>query len=353
MGIQSIKRDSSVPIKEQLRQWILGQVTSGALKTSDRIPSINKLAQTFQISRETVRQGLESLVQRGVLVPVHGRGYFIGQRSTRKVRIALLGKIDGVYMRPIYEGLTQEIGPSASILVVDPLHSGASLRGLLENLAYHHAVDRLLVIPVRGQENSVNKLLTPFRRSFKVGWLDRAPTETKDAAFLCDYRRCVSLAMERFASSGISQRMYYSRNKEDRSVFSTMRKSFKEYEKLHNGKGRVIDKWEAIQKRALRQKGQPLGVLTETNAEAIHLQTRLLNAGVRIPEQVSIITIDNTEWTEQVSPRLTAVDPRFDELGIQAARWIQAEEPDATPAIPIQFISKPQLIERDSCLPQP
>lgn len=343
----AINKRSSTPIKEQVRQWLLAQITSGQLGAGDKAPSINWLAREFGISRETVRLSLDSLVQRGVLVPEHGKGYFVARREARAPRVALLAKVDGVYIRPIYQGLVRELGPQANVIIMDNQSSRASLSAMVENLAYHQAVDRLLVIPVRGQEEPTSKVLAPFRRYFRVAWLDRAHRETRDSTFLCDYPRCVDLALEHLESCGTTASMYFSREPADRSVFSAMRRAFRRSASNLDGIKCPLTEWKEVA-RVLKKRGSsaPTGVFAETNAEAVYLQGRLLAAGVRIPQDVSIVSCDDTEMAELVSPALTTVDPGFEELGFRAGEWIKAEQPEDGPK---RYTAEPRLIQRESC----
>jgi len=58
---------------------ILGLVTTGNLKAGDQLPSERKLAETFEISRPTLREALRALAVLGVLEVRHGGGVFVSQ----------------------------------------------------------------------------------------------------------------------------------------------------------------------------------------------------------------------------------------------------------------------------------
>ncbi|MHC4915811.1 MAG: substrate-binding domain-containing protein [Planctomycetota bacterium] len=333
----AIDRTRPTPIKEQLRQWVLRGIGSGELPTGGPIPSINRLARELGIGRETVRLGLDSLVDRGVLVPEQGKGYFVTERRVRAHRVALLAKVDGVYVRPIYEGLTGVLGTKASVMLIDNSVPGRVTRTVVENLAYNLSVDRLLVVPPRGREKATQRALASFRRYFKVGWMDRAPGETRDATFLCDYARCVELALEHLASLGLERILYFSRQREDRSVFSAMRRTFRR----SGVKRKVVGNWRDVLAAARRG---PLGVMAETDSEAVFLQSRLLGSGVQVPRGAAIVSCDNTGLTDLVSPEITSVSPGFRELGRAAARWILSEKTGDAP----RFTAAPVLALRAS-----
>lgn len=343
----TLNRNHATPLKEQLQSWVTQQIQSGSLETGSQIPSINALAEKFEISRETVRLSLDKLVSRGFLIPEQGKGYFVAPRKKRVLRIALLAKISGVYVRPIYEGLQSVLGEETSIFLVD-LQASKSWIPTIQSLAYHHSIDRLLIVPPRGKEEDLSRDLKTFRRYFKIAWFDRSPQTTKDSTFLCDYDRCVQLGLEYFEKVGIHKRVYFSRAPEDRSVFSRMRKSFIQFEKARKLTPVLIKDWKEVMEQLKKNSSkQPLGVMTETDAEAVHLQTELFRNGVSVPKEVSIISCDNTELTDLVAPSISAVDPQFKELGKQAGLWIKEEEASDSP---LHFVAKPLFIKKESCI---
>lgn len=58
---------------------ILSLVTTGELKPGDRLPPERKLAETFDVSRPTLREALSALSVLGVLESRHGGGVFVSQ----------------------------------------------------------------------------------------------------------------------------------------------------------------------------------------------------------------------------------------------------------------------------------
>src|SRR5690242_6467544 len=67
----------SIPLYEQLYQYILDEVKNGRLKSGDRVPSEKELAAQFHVSRITSKKALESLVQAQVVERIRGKGTFV------------------------------------------------------------------------------------------------------------------------------------------------------------------------------------------------------------------------------------------------------------------------------------
>jgi len=72
-----IDRQSSIPLHEQCKQLILSQIRGGVLKPGESIPPERELGERYGLSRTTVRQAVNELVQQGVLQKVQGSGTFV------------------------------------------------------------------------------------------------------------------------------------------------------------------------------------------------------------------------------------------------------------------------------------
>lgn len=66
-------------LTEMLVTRLLGLVTTGNLKPGDQLPPERKLAETFNVSRPTLREALRALAVLGVVEVRHGGGVFVSQ----------------------------------------------------------------------------------------------------------------------------------------------------------------------------------------------------------------------------------------------------------------------------------
>lgn len=69
--------DSPKPLYQQLADSLRARIDSGDLRAGEQIPTEKALAEEFNAARATVRQGLASLVNEGLIVPARPRGYFV------------------------------------------------------------------------------------------------------------------------------------------------------------------------------------------------------------------------------------------------------------------------------------
>ena len=70
-------RAGGIPAYVQIREALRGEITSGVVRRGERLPPEHELAARFSVSRMTVRESLEDLVDEGLLYRRHGVGTFV------------------------------------------------------------------------------------------------------------------------------------------------------------------------------------------------------------------------------------------------------------------------------------
>jgi GntR family transcriptional regulator len=80
-GMSSTDIDKSLPIPYhyQLRELLRDEVASGRWEVGERLPSERELCETFNLSRTTIREAIDALVNEGLLRREKGRGTFIAE----------------------------------------------------------------------------------------------------------------------------------------------------------------------------------------------------------------------------------------------------------------------------------
>ncbi len=88
-------------------------------------------------------------------------------------------------------------------------------------------------------------------------------------------------------------------------------------------------------------------VFSANNVLTTGIMHYLVEHDISIPEDIAVITFDNTEWTQIISPSVTVVEQPAYQMGVEAANIIleRIESPDNEP---IQTVLKPTLIKRKS-----
>jgi len=75
--MNTVLKDSEVPLYLQVSEWIRENIYKGDLTTGDRVPSENQIMDILGVSRGTVKKAVTMLVNEGLLVQVQGKGTFV------------------------------------------------------------------------------------------------------------------------------------------------------------------------------------------------------------------------------------------------------------------------------------
>ncbi len=77
-----LNRNSKLPLYYQLAQILRNQIKSNYFNSGQKIPSERNLMNQYKVSRNTVRQAVDILVQDGLLHRVHGYGTYVSNLDT-------------------------------------------------------------------------------------------------------------------------------------------------------------------------------------------------------------------------------------------------------------------------------
>jgi len=88
---QTLERSSVIPLYYQLQEILIEQIDSGMLKPNDPIPSENELCRMYGVSKNTVLQAIQSLVNKRLVYRVRGKGTFVADSKIRQSITSFLG----------------------------------------------------------------------------------------------------------------------------------------------------------------------------------------------------------------------------------------------------------------------
>ncbi|MFI4874353.1 MAG: GntR family transcriptional regulator [Blastopirellula sp. JB062] len=73
------------PKYEQVRDYVVSQIESGAIKSGAALPSEHRLAEALKVARSTIRQALAALEQGGLVHRIHGKGTFVHDEARQRI----------------------------------------------------------------------------------------------------------------------------------------------------------------------------------------------------------------------------------------------------------------------------
>lgn len=111
-----IKDKIGVPKYKQIINSIEELIISGTLKKGDQIPSINKIKNENQLSRDTVLMAFNELKNRGIIKSVVGKGYYISSESVNVTqKIFLLFDEFNSFKEDLYNSFLENMGDNVQV----------------------------------------------------------------------------------------------------------------------------------------------------------------------------------------------------------------------------------------------
>lgn len=96
-----IVRSSAVPLYQQLYEILRTNITQHEWKSGDMLPSETILMKQFDVSRVTVRQVLDMLVQEDLIYRERGRGTFVAKPRVEQALMRIISFTDDMHQRGI------------------------------------------------------------------------------------------------------------------------------------------------------------------------------------------------------------------------------------------------------------
>ncbi len=140
-----------VKLMEDLKEKIL----SGKIKTGDKLPSENELSSQYQISRQTVRKALSILENAGYVYAEHGRGTFCcgplhHSRNSKNIAVVTTYLSDYIFPRVIQGIDTILTREGYSIILKNTKNSRSREEKCLEELLQKD-IDGIIIEPSKSQ----------------------------------------------------------------------------------------------------------------------------------------------------------------------------------------------------------
>jgi GntR family transcriptional regulator len=115
--MERIDRYSPLPLYHQLYEILRGSLDRGEWQPGDLIPTETELTERFQISRTTVRQVLDMLVNEGLIYRQRGRGSFVAHPTVEQALVRIISFTDDMRQRGFKPGtkvLSVDLAPAPS-----------------------------------------------------------------------------------------------------------------------------------------------------------------------------------------------------------------------------------------------
>ncbi len=310
------------PLYKTVKQALIDAIDSGVFKPNERLPSTKELSRQLSVSLVTAHRALQELVVNGVLERTQGRGTFVIERSRRtrpRYRLGVVMQAEASMAdfshSQLIEGMRQAAAEHRAELVISRLSKDTS----------QPCAGYLIVNPTPDDLQQWAESIGREQRVFTVGarsMLDKVPS------FDVDNRELASRAVEHLVSLG-HRRIAFVGGADDLSNSRDRREGFLEaceqrgIDTSHDliveaASWRLDAKERMVFKRMLNQKYRPTAVFAAGYYFALDCFESAGALGMSVPDDLSVVGVDNPPSAVYLSPGLTTFAQPLTELGHEA-----------------------------------
>ncbi len=339
---------------KKIARFIKKEILEGKYVPGDRIPSENKLATLFNVSRMTARKAIDNLVYDGVLIRIPGLGTYVaeGAKHIENKRFHV-----GILMDDLSDtrGISISSGITRTLLElsVHPIMTEVSNYELSSiekeiKLLITYGADGIILTPKVDLSES-KFFLRLIDEGFPIVFIDRGidgiPIPVVESA---NYQGGKCLGKHLKEIHGSKKVLFVS---EEGLIISSVRER---YEGLKDGLGKEVDfleisdlqsSLENITKKIVEKSYDVVAFCHDLLA--VSGMSHFLKNNIEVPKDIKITGFDDRRVSQYFIPNITTVRQDFNKMGSTAAlflvKLLKGEKVPKREKIPIK------LIIRESC----
>lgn len=179
------KQGSRTPLYKQIKEYVLNHLEQSVWQANDKIPSENELAGQFKVSRITIKNALQELIEEGLIYRIQGKGTFVSQdrlgeppvyrpekQQTDKTVAFLMPRIDNRFTANLLHGIENQLAEEGYNLLFRTTGDSQETEKQLLNQIVRSGVDGVVIYPAQGQSYNED-ILKLTLNEFPVVVVDR------------------------------------------------------------------------------------------------------------------------------------------------------------------------------------
>ena len=348
---------------ERIVSWVQTEIENGALSRGDKLPSENELMERFRVSRQTVRRAMEELTEKGIVEGRRGSGTYVTVNTRRyaagkEIRIAVMLTYVDTYIFPsIIKGIESVLSSEGCTLQIAMTDNAVEKeRMLLKEFIHTQSVDGIIAETVKSALPNPNMEL--YREIENMGipvlFVNSYYKELDIPHISMDDRKAGYLAAKHLAECGHTRigGIFKADDGQGHLRYAGYTDALMEQEiKIRGDQVIWIDSeelrtMEEESAKFLKRLKGCTACVCYNDETAYKIVEIFRKAGHRVPEDLSVVGIDNSGLAKFCPVPLTSVENPVEKLGRTAAErmtWkiFRNEEMET-----VEF--EPQLIMRNS-----
>jgi len=346
---------------EQVINFYKNYISDNDLKDGDLLPSESKVAKKLNFSRDTVRRGLTKLEKTGIVHRQRGKGTFYKDpdKGIKEKTIAVITTYLSNYIFPnIISGIEEVVSSKHYTLTLANTDNDSDKERKHLKQVINNEVDGLIIEPTKSAIDTHNMDLYRELKEKNIPFvmLNAYYRELNPSyAIVNDYKGGYK-ATQYLLQLGHKNIAGIFKEDDLQGVFR-----LKGFKKALNDYG--IDSESADvgtyitsqissypyhwMDKMLSHQDQPTAVVCYNDEIAVDVVKAIIDKGLKVPEDISVVSFDDSILATATNVRLTSVRHPKEDLGRHAARLlfnmieIGVEKP--------RFLYDPELVVRDSC----
>lgn len=345
-----------------LVNWIKEKIDSKELRPGSRLYSENELSAMFGLSRQTVRRAIGVLEAEGLVERVRGSGTYVGRRAgtarKRTMNIAVISTyVDGYIFPPMLQGIVQTLSTEGYMTQITFTRNQIDdERKILEDILARDHVDGVIVEAVKCALPNPN--LEYYRelqrRQIALVFFDCKYPELDAPLVALDDENVAEKAVNYLLDMGHRKigGIFKADDGQGRlRYFGYLNALLQAGLSVDDRKVLWIDTEDQknlrnIRSSLLRRLMDCTAVFCYNDQVAFELIELLKKEGIRVPGQLSVISIDGTELSLLCEPKITSIPHPMEELGRKAAEYLMQMIKE--PGFRENFLYCPDVLERES-----
>ena len=350
-----------IPKYELVKNYIKNLLIEDIVSYGAKLPSEHYLMEKFKVSRQTVRQAFGELSGEGYIYKEQGKGTFSNYRADSKHKqiVAVLTTYISSYVFPgIISGIEQVLSDEGYMMLLSNTNNLKEREAQYLKSILEHNVVGIIIEPTKSARQNVNiKLLDDIKsKGIKTVFINAVYDDFDSSYVLLDDIKGAVIATEYLIQLGHKRiaGIFKTDDKQGTDRKNGYIASMKKYgipvDDKYIGEYETENMYDypyMFAQALIREENCPTAFLCYNDQCAQMAGQAIKDAGLKIPDDISIVGYDDCITALDSDIDLTTIRHPKKDMGRQAAKYIidmldgRLEKP--------QMIYRPELIVRNSC----
>lgn len=366
-----ISKDSPLPLHVQLLDELRHRIVTGQLKPHDMLPGEWEFVETLHISRATLQRAWQAAREEGLIYRVAGKGTFVAELNKPRSGVSavafIIPEYRGTFAMNLLTGAEQVLRKQGHNLLFASTDRDLGEENRLLADFTRQRVRGIILVPVRGALH--NRILTSGDINVPLVLMDRPVNGVVLPCISSNNYAGGLQAMNHLIALGHQRILFVARPHMDLWSVSERYRAYQDALHLQGleaeppfliGGDAEMSSYEAYAAadRAeiaplidrLKSPTRPTAIFAVNDWMAVRVQRAIAEAGLRNPQDVSVVGFDDLDIAQYQNPPLTTIAQNAQLMGAEAARrLITLMEGDVNREI--LTLLPTTLVERSSTAP--